>query len=60
MNLLTLSFVKISNRLEGPEVQSCIGAGQTGKPRERSEACPERSDEARDCALHITQTKGCT
>ena len=29
-------------------------------PTEKSEACSERSEEARDCKLHITQTKYCT
>ena len=46
-----------------PTLQSCIGAGpksERSEPRERSEACSERSDEARDCKLHISQTKDCT
>ena len=29
-------------------------------PTERSEACSERSDEVRDCKLHIRQTEDCT
>ena len=33
---------------------------ERSEPRERSEACSERSDEVRDCKLHITQTKDCT
>ena len=33
---------------------------ERSEPRERSEACSERSDEDRDCKLHITQTKAGT
>ena len=33
---------------------------ERSEPRERSEACSERSDEVRDCKLHIAQTKDCT
>ena len=33
---------------------------ERSEPRERSEACSERSDEVRDCKLHITQTKART
>ena len=54
--------VKMPNWLEGPKIQSCIGAGpksERSEPCERSEACSERSDEACDCKLHITQTKDC-
>ena len=29
-------------------------------PTEPGDACSERSDEVRDCKLHITQTKDCT
>ena len=62
MYLLTVVFVKTVNCLEGNKIQSCIGAGpktERSEPLERSEACSERSDEARDSKLHITQTKGC-
>ena len=30
---------------------------ERSEPRERSEACSERSDEVCDCRLHIAQTK---
>ena len=30
------------------------------RPTKRNEACSDRSDEIRDCKLHITQTKDCT
>ena len=33
---------------------------ERSEPRERSEACSARSDEARNCKLHITYTKDCT
>ena len=33
---------------------------ERSEPRERSEACSERSDEVRDCKLHITQTEART
>ena len=37
------------------------GAGsERSKPRERSEACSDRSDEVRDYKLHITRTKART
>ena len=46
--------MKMATWLEGPKSQSCIGAGPKNEPRERSEACSERSDEARGCKLHTT------
>ena len=33
---------------------------ERSEQRERSEACSERSDEVRDCKLHIAQTKART
>ena len=33
---------------------------ERSEPRERSEACSERSDEVHDCKLHKTETRGCT
>ena len=63
MNWLTGSFIKMANRFECAEIQSCIGAGpkrERSEPRERSKACSERSEDARDCKLQITQTKDCT
>ena len=46
----TPSFVLISFKY----MHACI------RPTERSAACSERSDEGRDCKLHITHTKNCT
>ena len=60
---LTDSSVRVANLLEGPKLQSCIGAGpkrERSEPRERGEACPERSDEACDCKLHVSHSKDCT
>ena len=57
------SLVKTANCLEGPKIQSCIGAGprsERGEPCERSKACLERSDQANDCKVHIAQAKDCT
>ena len=50
----TLLRTKCSIGLKAPKVQSCIGGGpksQRSEPCERSEACSDRSDEARDCEL---------
>ena len=54
--------MKMADWLEGPNIQLHIGAGpnsEGSEPRERGEACSERSDEARHCKLHIAQTKDC-
>ena len=59
IHLLARSFIQMANWLEGPKFQSCISAEpkrERSEPGERSEAWPWRSDEARYCKLHMTQT----
>ena len=41
-------------------VRARSGRSERSEPRERNESCSERSDEARDCKEHMTQTKART
>ena len=55
MNWLTGSFVKMVNWLEGPKIQSCIGAGpKASEASHASEARHARSEATRLVTVNCT------